>query len=113
MNKLNLTDQSFYRIPILQVLNEIGGNGEIFSVIARVGEIMQDILTDDDKVLVPDGEQKHWEQKLKAEQFSMVKEGLLHTASDSKVGNWSITALGIRFLNGEVNSEILDVSAYR
>lgn len=86
------TPQLKYRLPILQALIEMGGNAKTAAVIDRVGELMADVLNEEDKMSMGTRNEVHWRNRVRYERWSMVDEGLLR--SQSQVGIWEITDKG-------------------
>lgn len=86
------TPQETYRLPILWVLEEMGGRGRTSEVLDRVGEIMNDQLNKWDRQMLPSGDNIRWRNKAQWARNTMVKEDLL--ASDSPRGVWEISEKG-------------------
>jgi len=92
--------QTAYRLPILQALVEMGGQGRTADVLDRVGELLEGQLSGMDHELVPSGTDVRWRNKARWARNTMVKEGLM--ASDSPHGIWEITESGREVLRGQV-----------
>ena len=90
------TPQVQYRLPILQVLIEMGGKARTGLVLDRVSELMAGILNDFDRERLPQGKDIRWRNTAMWERLDMVKEGLLSDQSPN--GTWEITELGFRKL---------------
>ena len=95
------TPESQYRIPILQVLTELGGQGRINEILERVYEKMEDILNKVDLELLPSGTDSRWRNTACWERDTMVKEGLIK--KDSPRGIWEITEKGKIYLKEHLN----------
>jgi len=95
------TPQSQYRIPILQVLTELGGQGRINEILERVYEKMEDILNKVDLELLPSGTDYRWRNTAQWARNTMVNEGLLR--NDSPRGIWEITEKGRSYLKEHLN----------
>ena len=94
------TPQKEFRIPILQVLKEMGGKGKTGAILDRVGELMDEVLNDTDRELLPSRYDIRWRNAAQWERLEMVKEGLL--SSDSPSGTWEITSEGRRYLKDRI-----------
>jgi hypothetical protein len=80
-------------MPILQVLEEMGGGGKVADVLDRVGKVMKSLLKDaDHDPLASDPSNPRWRNTAQWARNSMVHEGLLR--GDSPRGLWQITDLG-------------------
>jgi len=86
------TPQEAYRMPILQALDEMGGQGRTADVVDRVGELMVDRFTEWDREMLPSGTAIRWRNKANWARNAMVNDGLL--ASDSPRGVWELTDRG-------------------
>ena len=95
------TPQSQYRIPILQVLTELGGRGEVNEILEKVYEKMKDILNKVDLELLPSGTDYRWRNTAQWARNTMVNEGLLR--NDSPRGIWEITEKGKIYLKEHLN----------
>ncbi|MGQ9631031.1 MAG: winged helix-turn-helix domain-containing protein [bacterium] len=81
---VNKTPEAAYRMPILEALEKLGGNGRVREVLNIVYERMKDRLTEDDLKPLPSGSDIRWTNTAKWERQSMVHDGLLR--DDSPVG---------------------------
>lgn len=91
------TWQDAFRIPILQVLVELGGSAPIREVLDKVGERMRGQLNQYDRQpLSSDPKQVRWRNTAQWARNAMVKEGLLMTGSPR--GIWEIAPAGRRWL---------------
>jgi len=95
------TPESQYRIPILQVLTELGGQGRINEILEKVYEKMKDILNKVDLELLPSGTDSRWRNTACWERNTMVKEGLIKRGSPR--GIWEITEKGKIYLKEHLN----------
>ena len=90
--------ETIYRLPILQALVELGGQGEVRNVLRRVGEelegkaALKPFLRED----LPSGQSVRWENRAQWERLHMVEAGLLKR--NSLRGVWEITDLGREYL---------------
>ena len=98
--RLQYTDVSAYREPLLRALIELGGSAHKHAVFARVGAIMKNTLTgadyEEDRGYpgrhVRRGERIRWRQNAAWQRHKMVEEGLLRSTSPK--GNLEITEAG-------------------
>ena len=87
------TPESQYYRPILQVLTEMGGSGQVAEVLDRVGQVMKPVLKDVDyDPLASSPDMPRWRNAAQWARNSMVKEGLLK--ADSPRGVWEISDKG-------------------
>ena len=87
------TPESEYYRPILRVLTEMGGSGQVAEVLDRVGEAMKPVLKDVDyDPLASSPDLPRWRNAAQWARNSMVKEGLLK--ADSPRGVWEISERG-------------------
>jgi len=86
--------QRNYRIPILQILIEFGGYGEVKDILNRVYEVVEDQLSDVDLRQISGG-QYSWQNTAQWERLVMKKEGLLK--NDSPKGIWEISDTGKKY----------------
>lgn len=94
------TQQVKYRIPILQALEELGGNGYVNEVLDFVYKKMKNFLVPVDLEEIPSVRQKRWRNTAMWERSHMVKDGLLK--SDSPRGIWEISEKGKKYLKEQV-----------
>ncbi len=91
------TPESEYYVPILQTLEDMGGQGSLGEVLARVEQLMKDVLKSVDyEPLASDPEMLRWRNAAQWARNSMVQEGLLK--ADSPRGVWEISEAGRRYL---------------
>ena len=87
------TPESAYYVPILKVLDQMGGGGKVAEVLERVGRLMKPILKDVDYQPLASGpDNPRWRNAAQWARNSMVNEGLLK--GDSPRGVWEITDAG-------------------
>jgi len=89
------TPQQAFVLPILSVLEDLGGSGAAVEVLDRVGELMSDKLNKFDLSALRTG-QPRWRNTAQWTRQEMKNEGLL--ADDSPRGVWEITEYGRAFL---------------
>lgn len=90
------TKEKYFRLPILQALVELGGEGAVEQVTRKVEKIMAGVLSDDDYLILPSGEEVRWRNTTKWERWSMVQDGLL--SKNAPHGRWRITEAGRDYL---------------
>lgn len=95
------THLSEYRIPILQVLTDLGGRGKVNEILEKVYEKMKDILNPVDLEVLPSGGYSRWRNTANWARNTMVNEGLL--SKDSPRGIWEITEKGKIYLKEHSN----------
>jgi len=96
------TREEAYFKPILQVLNEMGGSGQVKQVLDGVGVIMKPILKDVDyEPLASSPDNPRWRNAAQWARQSMIYDGLLK--SDSPRGLWEISEKGRKFLAGQTD----------
>ena len=87
------TPEAAYYVPILKVLDQMGGSGKVADVLERVGELMKPVLKDVDYAPLASGpENPRWRNAAQWARNSMVHEGLLK--ADSLRGVWQISEQG-------------------
>ena len=93
LRKGQRTPEFAYYLPILQVLEKMGGSGKVADVLDRIGRVMKLVLKDvDHDPLASDPSNPRWRNTAQWARNSMVHEGLLR--ADSPRGVWQITELG-------------------
>ena len=93
LRKGQRTPEFAYYMPILEVLEEMGGSGKVVDVLDRIGKVMKSVLRDvDHDPLASDPSNPRWRNTAQWARNSMVHEGLLR--GDSPRGLWQITELG-------------------
>jgi hypothetical protein len=89
---LRTPEKAFY-VPILKVVDELGGSATMRDVLSRVGQLMKTKLKDVDyQHLSSDPEAIRWRNTAQWARNSLVKKGLLKT--NSRHGIWEITETG-------------------
>jgi len=101
LRKGSKTHNSEYRIPILQVLTDLGGRGKVNEILERVYEKMKDVLNSVDLEVLPSGFHFRWRDSAQWERNTMVNQGLLE--KDSPRGIWEITESGKNYLKEHSN----------
>ena len=87
------TPESAYYVPLLQVLEKMGGGGKVADVLERLGKVMKPILKDVDYDPLASGpDNPRWRNAAQWARNSMVREGLLK--ADSPRGLWQISDKG-------------------
>lgn len=95
------THNSEYRIPILQVLTDLGGRGKVKEILERVYEKMKDVLNSFDLEVLSSGFAVRWRSAAQWERNTMVNQGLLE--KDSPRGIWEIAESGKNYLKEHSN----------
>ena len=91
------TPEAAYYMPILQVLEKLGGSGKVADVLDRVGKLMKPVLKKVDYDPLASGpDHPRWRNAAQWARNSMVREGLLK--DNSPRGVWEISEMGIRHL---------------
>jgi hypothetical protein len=91
------TREAAYFKPILQVLNQMGGFGDMAEVLERIPKLMKGTLTDIDfEPLASNSEVPRWWNTAQWAQNSMVQAGLLKP--DSPRGIWEMTEAGHKLI---------------
>lgn len=93
------TPQRDFRIPLMKVLLDMGGSGELHDIRQRMLPAVKDRLTGDDYELVSTGEERWWNATC-WERSVIKKEGLLR--NDSKHGVWELSDKGRAFIAAHV-----------
>jgi restriction system protein len=84
--------QADYYIPILRVLVEMGGRGQVEQVLKRVGELVESRLTAEDRLQLPRGGDLRWRNTAQWARFDLKEMGYL--SANSPRGVWEITPAG-------------------
>ena len=92
------TPQGALLLPLLQVLEEMGGGGRPKEVLERVGKKIKNKLTTHDYSKTPSGAIR-WRVYARWKRLQMKKEGLL----GGPPGRWTITEKGRSLLKAEAN----------
>lgn len=90
------TRRSEYRLPILRILLEKGGQAKQSEILKIIEIRMREHFNNLDLEILRDGYSKRWERNAQFERYHMVREGLLK--SDSPWGIWEITEDGRKYL---------------
>lgn len=91
------TRETAYFKPILQVLNQMGGVGDMAEVLERLPKLMKGTLSDVDfEPLSGSSEVPRWWNTAQWAQSAMVQAGLLK--SDSPRGVWEMTEAGHKLI---------------
>lgn len=93
-----------YWIPLLQVLQEAGGEAPSTEAIDALEEKMKDVLGDRDRGRLESGEIR-WRNRVRFARLRMKERGLI--SDTSRRGIWAITDLGREYLASqeEIDSE--------
>lgn len=91
----SLLPEEDYVIPILAILDDLGGAASARKVISMVGHRLNGSLTKLDKEVLSSGGVR-WEKRCQFARLRMVERGLL--AKDSSRGVWEISKLGLNHL---------------
>ena len=86
------TNVGAFRIPILEVLVDLGGEGRVDAILERLQGKMEGTLTTLDYERLRSGAAIRWKNRANWARLSMVEDGLLR--SDSPRGTWQITDKG-------------------
>ena len=87
----SLLPEDQYELPLLEVLQELGGSGPASIVVDRVGEKLGDRLTPVDLEHVSSGELR-WKSRVQFVRLGLIKAGLMK--NDSPRGTWEIAEAG-------------------
>lgn len=91
------TREAAYFQPILQVLNQMGGVGDMAEVLERLPKLMKGTLSDIDfEPLAANSEVPRWWNTAQWAQSAMVQAGLLK--ADSPRGVWEMTEAGHKLI---------------
>ena len=96
----NKTPQRDFRLPLMKVLLELGGVGEVKIIRSTLYPKVKDSLTKDDYEIVSTGEDRWWNATC-WERSELVKEGLFRRGSPR--GIWELSDKGRAFIvsNGQ------------
>lgn len=93
LRKGQRTPESAYYLPILQVLDQMGGSGKVAEVLERVGKVMKPVLKKVDYDPLASGpDNTRWRNAAQWARNSMIHDGLLK--ADSPRGAWEISDRG-------------------
>ncbi len=91
------TRETAYFKPILQILSQMGGAGEMSDVLERLPKVMKGTLTQIDyEPLAPDSEVPRWWNTAQWAHAAMRQAGLLK--ADSPRGVWELTEAGHKLI---------------
>ena len=90
------TPEMAFKIPILKVINSLGGRARVSDILRRVEEQMRGVLNEYDYEPLPKSGEMRWRNTARWCRNTMVNEGLLR--HDSPRGIWEITEKGRRYL---------------
>lgn len=91
------TRENAYFKPILLVLSQMGGSGQVSEVLVRLQKVMKGTLSDVDyEPLASDPEVPRWWNTAQWAHSSMVQSGLLK--GDSPRGVWEMTEAGMKLI---------------
>jgi restriction system protein len=90
------TNQDDFWIPILSVLVEMGGRGRAQKILEKVGELMENVLNDIDRQMLPAGGSVRWRNTAQWAKLDMVHSRYL--SDKSLRGTWEITEAGRKYL---------------
>jgi len=90
------TPETAFYAPILQALDQLGGTARAADVVKRVGELMADVLSPDDRKPLPSTGLPRWDSTTRFARYSLVRAGLLK--HKSPYGTWAISAKGMEHL---------------
>lgn len=93
MKDSNYLPSNGYRLPILRVLNELGGSAPANKVIEKVYDIVKGNLTYNDVNEINSGEVA-WRNRLRWCKLSMVNDGDLVKMPKGSGGIWSLSQQG-------------------
>ena len=103
------THKDLYRIPILQVLDKMGGRGHSAKVIDLVGELMASTLNDYDCQELKSGADIRWRKTAAWVRFDLVQDG--YVKANSPRGIWEISEEGRNYLKSQMtNSSKVPIS---
>jgi restriction system protein len=92
------TPEENFVCPILQALDEFGGAARIGLVLDRVGEIMQDVLTEADYETLESSNEPRWRNTAQWCRNSLCDKGLM---ARGRRGLWEITDAGRAYLRDQ------------
>ncbi len=91
------TREAAYFKPILQILSQMGGTGDMSEILERIPKVMKGTLSDIDfEPLSGDSEVPRWWNTAQWAQSAMVQAGLLK--ADSPRGVWEMTEAGHKLI---------------
>ena len=96
--KGSLLPEEAYEQPILRALDELGGRGPASEVIERVGKLLENELTPEDRMKIASGLVR-WKNRTQFVRLALIKSGDLKQGSPR--GVWEISDQGRRRLAGD------------
>lgn len=91
------TPEAAFYLPILRVLDEMGGSGKVRMVLDRINDLIAPNLTAADLEALPNRPGViRWHHTVMWARYNLVQKGLL--SSHSPVGTWEITEAGRAYL---------------
>jgi len=101
LRKGQRTPESTYYLPLLRILDQMGGSGKVAEVLERVGKLMKPILKPVDYDPLASGpDNPRWRNAAQWARNSMIRDGLLK--ADSPRGVWEISDKGRQALRDSV-----------
>ena len=94
------TPQKDFRIPLMTLLDELGGKAQVSVVRDRLLPEIRDNLLDGDFCLVSTGEERWWNATC-WERKELVEEGLFQ--ADSPRGTWELSEEGRAFIRAKLS----------
>jgi restriction system protein len=92
------TPESAYYMPLLKVIDQMGGGGKVSEILDRIKKAMKPILKPVDyDPLASSPDMPRWRNTAQWARNSMIRDGLLK--ADSARGVWEITDRGREMLN--------------
>lgn len=91
----NKTPQRDFRLPLMEILLELGGSAELNDIRKKLLPAMKPKLTEDDFEPVSNGDERWWNATC-WERSELVKEGLFR--NDSPRGVWELSAEGLQMV---------------
>lgn len=91
--------QKEFRIPLMEVLLELGGSAVVKDIREALAPKIKPRLSEDDFQLVSTGDERWWNATC-WERSDLVKEGLLR--NDSPRGRWELSEHGRRYILGHL-----------
>ena len=95
----NKLPQKEFRVPLMEVLLELGGSAEVKEIRKALAPKIKPRLSEDDFGLVKTGDERWWNATC-WERSDLVKEGLFR--NDSPRGTWELSEEGRQFIVGHM-----------
>jgi hypothetical protein len=93
-----------YHVPVLYVLNEMGGSAAAGAVIERIGQLFIGILNDLDKQNIPGHNEALWSNRTRWARKNLIDLGYLKNHAPR--GTWEITQAGRDFLHLQAAQQV-------